>query len=52
LIDQIDKISETPDGQKFLSKHSEVVDLLREIQDAGQAGAPLMLGVRYGIISP
>ena len=52
LIDQIDKIAETPDGQKFLKKHSEVVDLLREIQDAGQVGAPLMLGVRYGIISP
>lgn len=52
LIDQIDKISETPDGQKFLNKHKEIVDLLREIQNAGQAGAPLMLGVRYGIISP
>lgn len=52
LIDQIDKISETPDGQKFLTKHKEVVDMLREIQSAGQAGAPLMLGVRYGIISP
>jgi len=52
LIDQIDKIAETPDGEKFLNKHKEVVDMLREIQDAGQAGAPLMLGVRYGIISP
>jgi hypothetical protein len=52
LIDQIDKIAETPDGQKFLNKHKEVVDMLREIQDAGQAGAPLMLGVRYDIISP
>ena len=52
LIDQIDKIAETPDGQKFLNKHKEVVDMLREIQNAGQAGAPLMLGVRYGIISP
>ena len=52
LIDQIDKIAETPDGQKFLNKHKEVVDMLREIQSAGQAGAPLMLGVRYGIISP
>jgi hypothetical protein len=52
LIDQIDKIAETPDGDKFLSKHKEVVDMLREIQDAGQAGAPLMLGVRYDIISP
>ena len=52
LIDQIDKIAETPDGGKFLNKHKEVVDLLREIQDAGQAGAPLMLGIRYGIISP
>jgi len=52
LIDQIDKIAETPDGGKFLNKHKQIVDLLREIQDAGQAGAPLMLGVRYGIISP
>lgn len=52
LIDQIDKIAETPDGGKFLNKHKEVVDMLREIQDAGQAGSPLMLGVRYGIISP
>ena len=52
LIDQVDKIAETPDGGKFLSKHKEVVDMLREIQNAGQAGAPLMLGVRYGIISP
>ena len=52
LIDQINKIAETPDGGKFLNKHKEIVDLLREIQSAGQAGAPLMLGVRYGIISP
>ena len=52
LIDQIDKIAETPDGGQFLNKHKEVVNLLREIQDAGQAGAPLMLGVRYGIITP
>ena len=52
LVDQINQLEETPDGQKFLQKHSEVVTLLREIQDAGQAGAPLMLGIRYGIISP
>jgi hypothetical protein len=52
LVDQINQLEETPDGEKFLLKHSEVVTLLREIQDAGQAGAPLMLGIRYGIISP
>ena len=52
LIDQIDKIEQTPDGAKFLRKHKEIVTLLREIQNAGQAGAPLMLGVRYDIISP
>ena len=52
LVDQINQLEETPDGEKFLRKHSEVVTLLREIQDAGQAGAPLMLGIRYGIISP
>lgn len=52
LIDQIDKIEQTPDGAKFLRKHKEIVTLLREIQNAGQAGSPLMLGVRYNIISP
>lgn len=52
LIDQINKIAETPDGDKFLNKHKKIVDLLSEIQTAGQAGAPLMLGIRYGIISP
>jgi len=52
LVDQINQLEETPDGVKFLEKHSEVVDLLREIQQAGQAGAPLLLGVRYKIISP
>jgi hypothetical protein len=52
LIDQIDKIEQTPDGKKFLQKHQEIVTLLREIKAAGQAGAPLMLGIRYNIISP
>lgn len=52
LVDQINQLEETPDGVKFLEKHSEVVDLLREIQQAGQAGAPLLLGVRYNIITP
>jgi hypothetical protein len=52
LVDQINQLEETPDGVKFLEKHSEVVDLLREIQQAGQAGAPLLLGVRYDIITP
>ena len=51
LIDQIDKIEQTPDGKKFLRKHQEIVTLLREIKQAGQAGAPLMLGVRYNIIN-
>ena len=45
-------VKQTPDGAKFLRKHKEIVTLLREIQNAGQAGAPLMLGVRYDIISP
>jgi len=52
LLDQINQLSETPDGQKFLAKHKGVVDLLQDIQKAGMAGAPLMLGVKYGIISP
>ena len=52
LVDQINQLEETPDGKKFLKKHSEVVSLIKLIRSAGQASAPLMLGMQYGVISP
>ena len=51
LIDGVNELSTTPEGKKLLNKHKEVIDLLREIQSKGQAGAPLYLGVKFGIIS-
>lgn len=51
LVDAVDELSGTPEGQKLIKKHKDVVDLLREIQKAGQAGAPLMVGVRFGVLN-
>jgi len=50
LIDSIDELAQTPNGKKLLRKHKEVVDILREVQERGQVGAPLYLGVKFGII--
>lgn len=35
---------------KLLKKHEKVIELMREVKDSGQSGAPLKLGVRYGFI--
>ena len=50
LIDTIDELKVTKEGKKLLVKYKNMVDMLVDIKAAGQAGAPLMLGVRYGII--
>lgn len=51
LLDKIESLEETEDGRKFLDKHEETVDLLKNIKQSGQAGSPLYLGVKYEIIS-
>ncbi len=50
LLDTIEELKSTKEGKKLLSKYKDVVDLLTEIKDAGQAGSPIMLGLRYGVI--
>jgi hypothetical protein len=50
LLDTIEELKQTKEGKKLLVKYKEVVELLNEIKDAGQAGSPIMLGLRYGII--
>lgn len=35
---------------KLYKKHKDVIELIKEIKQGGQAGAPLLLGVKYGII--
>jgi hypothetical protein len=50
LINSVDELSQTPNGQKLLEKYSDTIEILREIQKQGQAGSPLYLGVKYDII--
>lgn len=51
LIDSIDELQSSPIGAKLMKTYKEVIQILREIQSTGQAGAPLYLGVKYGLIS-
>lgn len=50
LINSVNELSETEPGRKLIEKYSDTIDIMREIQKRGQAGAPLYLGVKYDII--
>lgn len=50
LINSVDELSQTPQGQKLIEKYADTIEIMREIQKRGQAGSPLYLGVKYGII--
>lgn len=51
LIDAVNELDNTEAGQKIRTKYRDVVELIDEVQKAGQSGAPLTLGVKYGIIT-
>lgn len=50
LVDSVNELQNTPNGRKLLTRYKVVVDLIKDLKAAGQAGAPLVLGVKYGII--
>lgn len=50
LLDSIEELSQVPAGKKLLNKYKDIIELLREVQAKGQAGAPLYLGVKFDII--
>ena len=52
LLKSVNELSVTPKGQKLLTTHKDAIELLNIIQQDGHFGAPLTLGVKYGIISP
>lgn len=47
----LDAVNELQDDA-LTKKYSKVIDVIQEVVKGGQAGAPLTLGVRYGIIGP
>ena len=50
LINSVDELSNTPQGQQLIEKYADTIDTLREIQKRGQALSPIYLGLKYGII--
>ena len=52
LLKSVNELSVTPKGQKLVTTHKDAIELLNIIQQDGHFGAPLTLGVKYGIISP
>lgn len=50
LIDSVNELQETENGRKLIAKYEDTINIMREIQKRGQAGAPLYLGMKYDII--
>ena len=50
LINSVNELAATPNGKKLLEKYADTIEILREVQQQGQAGAPLYLGIKYDII--
>ena len=46
LLDEVENVQ----NPELLEKYSDVIELIETMRTNGQAGAPLALGVRYGII--
>ena len=51
LIDSVRELQGAPAGKKLLKKYKDEIALIDEISRAGQANAPLMLGVKFDIIN-
>ena len=51
LVDAVNEIQHSPEGQKIVVKYEKTIEMINRIQKEGQAGAPLYLGVEFGIIN-
>ena len=52
LLKSVKELELAPKGKSLVQKHADSISLLKIINDAGHAGAPLQLGVMYGMITP
>lgn len=50
LIDAVNE-AEAAGNSQLLTRHRDIIDLVKDVQRAGQRGAPLLLGTRFGIIT-
>lgn len=51
LIDCVNELEGSPVGSKITQEFAEVIEIVKEIQIRGQAGSPLYLGVKFGLIT-
>lgn len=52
VVDKLTNVENIPDATKQLvERNSDIIDTLRNIQEKGQSGAPLYLGMKYKIIN-
>lgn len=50
LLDSVDELKQSQSGQKLIRKYKSIIEVLDGVKTAGQAGAPLYLGVMFDII--
>jgi hypothetical protein len=51
LVDGVNDLKLSTNGRKLLKKYKDTIELIEDIQRSGQNGAPLMLGVKFNLIS-
>ena len=51
LLTSVRELAATANGKKLLKKHADTIEILNIIQKNGHFEAPLVLGVKYGIIN-
>lgn len=50
LLDCVEELSLTTQGQKLREKYEDIIDMLTEIRAEGQHGAPILLATKFKII--
>jgi len=52
LLKSVGELAGTPNGQKLIQKNTDTIEILETIKNDGHFGAPLKLGVKYGMLTP
>jgi len=50
ILDAYNQLVKTKEGKKILKQVDDAISIINTVSEAGQAEAPLLLGVEYGII--
>lgn len=51
LLDVVEELRGTPNGTRLVNRYKNEIELIENIVKHGQAGSPLWLGVKFGVIT-